>query len=145
MPVRNPPIPGELMPYIYIGLCLIIVIWVSSKLKILADTQRLAQFKLGLFVKFLGPGLVLQFEKGINQWMKVTVGAVGELVDSNVGRFEEKKGKYHDFPIAMTDSARIGSLIRITGFTSDRALCILNPDQRKTIQCEKCGHEMTLG
>jgi len=144
MSVRSLPTAGELMPYIYIGLCLIIVIWVSSTLKILADTQRLAQFKLGLFVKFLGPGLVLQFEKGINQWMRLAVGAVGELVAPDMGRFEAKKGKFFDLPVEMSDSARIGNLIRITGFTQDRALCVMNPDQRKTIQCEKCGHEMTI-
>jgi len=135
----------EIGMYIKLGLILFVVLLLTSAIKILPDNQRLALFKLGRFVKFMGPGLVIQFEKGVHTWRRISVGAVGELVDSSAGRFEGKKGKYHDFPIEMTDSARIGSLIRITGFTSDRALCVLNPDQRKTIQCEKCGHEMSLG
>jgi hypothetical protein len=72
------------------------------------------------------------------------VGDVGELIAPDSGRFPDKKDKFFDLPVEMSDSARVGNLIRITGFTQDRALCVLNPNQRKTIQCEKCGHQMSL-
>jgi hypothetical protein len=134
----------DIEKYILPGFILFIVYWLSAKIKILTESQRLAMFKLGIFMGFRGPGLVIQFEKGVHMWMRVTVGAVGELIDSGMGRFEEKKSKFFDLPVEMSDSARIGSLIRITGFSADKALCVMNPDQRKTIRCEKCGHEMTL-
>ena len=93
---------------------------------------------------FLGPGLVIQFERRIYKWKRVTVGDVGELIAPDAGRFQDKKNQSFDLPVEMSDSARIGNLIRITGFTQDKARCIMNPDQRKTIQCEKCGHQMAL-
>ena len=129
---------------IILGLILFVTIIIASTIKILADNQRMAKFKLGLFDMFLGPGLIIQFGRHVNKWKKVTVGDVGELIAPDAGRFPDKKDKYFDLPVEMSDSARVGNLIRITGFTPDRALCVLNPDQRKTIQCEKCGHHMTL-
>jgi hypothetical protein len=130
--------------YITLALILFVVLLLTSMIKILPENQRLALFKLGRFVKFTGPGLVIQFEKGVHRWTRVTVGTVGELVDSGSGRFRDHKDKFFDLPVEMSDSTRIGSLIRITGFSTDTALCIMNPDQRKTIRCEKCGHEMAL-
>ena len=129
---------------IIIGAIIIIAIPMTSAIKVLADNQRLAQFKAGRFVKFLGPGLVLQFDTGLMKWKRITVGTIGEYISSEMGRFEDRKGKFFDLPVEMADSARIGNLIRITGFTKDKALCILNPEQRKTIQCEKCGHRMAI-
>jgi len=136
--------PSDIEQYLLPAFILFITLLLLKVIKILPESQRLAMFKLGIFVKFLGPGLVIQFEKGIFQWMRIAVGAVGELVAPDMGRFQEKKDKFFDLPVEMSDSARIGNLIRITGFTQDKARCILNPDQRKTIQCEKCGHEMSI-
>ena len=129
---------------ITIGFILVVTIFIASTIKILSDNQRVAKFKLGLFDMFLGPGLIIQFGRHVNEWKKVTVGDVGELIAPDTGRFPDKKDKFFDLPVEMSNLARIGSLIRITGFTENSALCIMNPDQRKTIQCEKCGHQMAL-
>ena len=129
---------------IILGLILFVTIIIASTIKILADNQRMAKFKLGLFDMFLGPGLIIQFGRHVNKWKKVTVGDVGELIPPDAGRFPDKKDKFFDLPVEMPESARVGNLIRITGFTQNRALCVLNPNQRKTIQCEKCGHQMAI-
>ena len=129
---------------ITIGFILFVTILIASTIKVLSDNQRLAMFKLGIFVKLLGPGLVIQFGRHVYKWKKVTVGDVGELIAPDAGRFQDKKHQSFDLTVEMSDSARIGNLIRITGFTQDKARCIMNPDQRKTIQCEKCGQQMAL-
>jgi len=134
----------DLERLITIGFIVFVVGLLASTIKVLSDNQRIAKFKLGIFEMFIGPGLVIQFGRHVFKWKKVTVGDVGELIAPDAGRFPDKKDKFFDLPVEMSDSARVGNLIRISGFTKDRAQCILNPDQRKTIQCEKCGHQMTI-
>ena len=118
---------------------------VAMMIKILPESQRFALFKMGIFVKFVGPGPVFTLELSVYKYIRISVGAVGELVDSGSGRFQDSKGRFFDLPVEMGDSTQVGNLIRITGFTEDKARSIQNPEQRKTIQCEKCGHHDCYG
>ena len=130
--------------YILPAIIFLFMVLLTTKLKILPETQRLALFKLGIFRKFLGPGLVFQLANGVHRWIRVTVGETGELIAPDVGRFLAKKNAAYDIPVVITDSAAVGSILRITGFTEDKARCMMNSDQRKSIRCEKCGHEMSV-
>ena len=130
--------------YIVPIIILALIFLLSSRLKILSDSQRFAVYKLGQFAKFVGPGLILQYEKGAQKWVRVSIGTTGELVTPDMVRILEKKDKYFDLPVADMGSVNIGSIVRITGFTENKLLCTMNPDQRKTIHCEKCGHEMAI-
>jgi hypothetical protein len=130
--------------YIFPIIILVITFLLASRLKILSDSQRFAVYKLGQFEKFVGPGLIFQYERGALKWVRVSIGTTGELATPDMVRIFEKKDKYFDLPVADMGSVKIGSIVRITGFTENKILCTMNPDQRKTIQCEKCGHEMAI-
>ncbi len=72
-------------------------------------------------------------------WVKLTVGDRGELINDELGKFRDI-----EIPLQREGEISVGSRIRIQGFLEKQILVIKDPDQRRTITCEKCGHKMEI-
>ena len=108
-------------------------------IKIAAEKDRFAVFRLGRYAGLKGPGLLLKLSGSETQWERLTVGTRGELVAPGVGQFKKVQ-----VPVEIDKGVHAGSVIRIIGFTGDSVLAMLDPEQRRKVVCEKCGHEMTI-
>lgn len=86
-----------------------------------------------------GPGLVLKSPGSESKWTKIVVGDRGELVAPEVGSFKKIQ-----IPVRGDGQIKVGSIIRIIGFETNLVQIMADPDQRRTVICEKCGHEMSV-
>ena len=119
--------------YIIIGAAIAFIV---SKIRIIPEDQRRAIVAMGRFRGFKGPGVAMKWSGRDTIWSPVSIGQLGELLDSNLGRFEDVT-----IPIKVEDEAMFGDVIRIRAFEDDKACVVRNPDQKQTFLCEKCGHE----
>lgn len=108
-------------------------------IKIASDSQRFAEFVIGRFRGLRGPGLCIKFSGAEVRWYRLSTGDRGELIAPGLAKF----GKI-DIPVKADETLRVGSTVRITGFDESAVVIMYDPDQRKTIICEKCKHEMSI-
>jgi hypothetical protein len=71
------------------------------------------------------------------QWVRLRLGDKGELLSSEIARFQDK-----DIPIISSSKFSIASIVQITGFENNKIKIELSPNQTKSIKCPKCGHEI---
>lgn len=120
----------------YIVIIIIITVVLLNALKIAQEQERFAVIKLGKFYELKGPGLLLKLMGSDAEWIRLRLGERGELVSPEFGRFQNK-----DIPVIVDAGTQIGSMIKIIGFNGKKVLAHLDLEQRRTVICEKCGHE----
>lgn len=76
-------------------------------------------------------------------WVPIRVGDRGELVGNGVARFQGR-----DLPVAVGNPVPLRGFVVVTGFRGQgkesTIVVDLDPEQRRTITCEKCGHVMEM-
>ena len=117
----------------------IIFVFLASVIKIASKNQRFALFNIGNFVEFKGPGLLFKWPWSAIFWERLTVGDHGELISNELAKFKDI-----EIPIKCEGEVSIGSRIRITDFSEKHALVKKDPDLKRSIICEKCGHKMEI-
>lgn len=127
------------MPIWEILIIIFLVFLLSSAIKIASENERFAAFTLGRFKGLKGPGLVLKIPGSESKWTKIAVGDRGELVAPEVGSFKKIQ-----IPVRADGQIKVGSIVRIIGFESNLVQVMGDPDQRRTVICEKCGHEISV-
>jgi len=127
------------MPIWAIVIIIFLVFLLSSAIKIASENERFAAFSLGRFMGLKGPGLVLKSPGSESKWTKIAVGDRGELVAPEVGNFKKIQ-----IPVQVDGQIKVGSIIRIVGFESNLVQVMGDPDQGRTVICEKCGHKMSI-
>lgn len=96
--------------WILMFIILIVIVLVSTSLKIANEDERFAVFTLGRFAAFRGPGLIIT-PFAISKVCRLKVGDEGVLASSEFARFGE-----FTIPVTNTDSLAVGQAVRIDGF-----------------------------
>jgi len=123
----------------FVLIIVFLVLLLSSMIKIASENERFVLFTLGRYRGLKGPGLIFKFPGSESKWIKLSVGDRGELMAPNVGSFKKAQ-----VPVQTDGNVKVGSIVRIIGFGTDYIQAMPDPDQRRKIVCDKCGHEMTI-
>jgi regulator of protease activity HflC (stomatin/prohibitin superfamily) len=118
----------------FIFLWILLLILVSSSLKIARESQRFIVYRLGRFFGLKGPGVIFIIP-GVDKCMKINVGDRGELLAQDLARI-----KSADVPVRVEGRVEIGKTVRIQSFTEREAVVVAENVQTKEFVCEKCGH-----
>lgn len=105
-------------------------------IKIIPEGSRMATFDLVDFKQLIGPGITFINPFGAGLYQIISVGDRAQLSDS-----EHVKIKTLQIPCQTEGKIEPGQMVRISGFSANTVLTVLDPDQTKTFICEKCGHE----
>jgi hypothetical protein len=118
---------------------IIAIILLASSIKIASDHQRFAVYALGQYKGLKGPGLFVKLLGG-EKWIRISIGDRFELISPNVAKVDN-----FAVPVEADGKVPINSFIRVTGFKDNSTvLTISDANQRRTIKCEKCGHEIKV-
>ena len=117
---------------LYLLLTVGLSLWLVRVTKIAGESERFAQFKLGKFDGFAGPGLHL-----ISSVTKVVRLKVGDLGTVSGPEFVSFHGV--DIPVSSANSFTIGDSVRILSFGEDGPVLGLSAEIA-TRQCPNCGH-----
>ena len=130
--IREQDLTGD--SYIWLGLIVVITIFLATTIRVVKENERFAVNRMGRFIGFRGPGLVLKMMSH-DDWVRISSGDRGEVVAFGLAKF-----KGIDLPVEAQEPVRIGDFIRITGFSENKVLAVRDTNQTRTIACEKCGH-----
>jgi len=110
--------------------------------RVASEHERFAVIELGRFKGLKGPGVFFKFSRHL-QWLRVKLGDRGELLAPGVARIAGG-----ELPVTTNDPVSARQFVRVIGFegkgSGSRLVVELDPDQRREIQCLKCGHVMEL-
>ncbi len=121
-------------------LLIVVAAFFLSGIKIAHENQRFAVWVLGRFQGFKGPGLLMKFSgKETTTWVRISVGDRGELVAPDAVQLGDVQ-----VPMETDSNIAVGSIVRVVGFKESSLIGMPNPDQSRTITCQKCGHEMAI-
>ena len=116
------------------ALFLVLIFFLSRSIHIAQEGERFAKFLLGRFVGYFGPGLVFS-SSSLFKLCRLRVGLVGRLVSPDLAEFEGLQ-----IPVKNVDGIRIGSPVRIEGFSEDGPMLVPSESQPKTV-CPNCHHQ----
>lgn len=121
---------------LWLLLALLVILYAVFRIKIASEHERFTVHRLGKFVGFKGPGLLIKWSGTEDKWTRIIAGDRGELTDQAVA----KVNGVH-IPVELEGTGSTGQFVRIKGFLPGTAKVILDSNQARTIICEKCGHE----
>ena len=121
-----------------VGLVVVVVLagFLFAGIRIANENERFAMYAMGRFAGFKGPGLVMKMPGGGTAFVRVALGADGD-VQSN----ELVVVAGHAMPYASKGSVRVGAKIRIVGFTPT---AVQVEASQQFVVCAKCGHKNVL-
>lgn len=93
-------------------LAIAMIVLLAQSIRVASEYQRFAVFVVGRFGGFRGPGLLLKIPGSANKWVRLSVGDEGTLMGPDVARFGQC-----DIPVSSKEKIRLGSLVRIVGFS----------------------------
>ncbi|MEE9912049.1 MAG: hypothetical protein K4571_10035 [Deltaproteobacteria bacterium] len=93
---------------------LLVMLLLAVSMRVVAEQQRIALFRLGRYAGLKGPGLVMVVPY-MDRGCKIAIGDQGELMAGGTGKFRE-----FQVPVMFNDSIPAGSSIRVVGFTKER-------------------------
>ena len=115
------------------------VIYLYMTIRIAGEYERFAVTTLGRFSGLKGPGLLFRWLGGESTWTRIAIGDSGELMGPDVGRFDGL-----DLPVRYDGSLRLGTAVKITGFTETEIKVEADPSKSRAIKCDKCGQEIRI-
>ena len=125
--------------YFQLFLLVLTVYIIKQAIFICTDNERLAISLLGKMKALRGPGLVMIIpftEKAI----KVKIGDSGKVVADDMIKIKDVI-----VPISPVSKELLNKSVRISAFkgSGEHSLAVVqeNAETRRTIKCEKCGHE----
>lgn len=83
--------------------------------RVTSEHQRYVMFNIGKYQGLKGPGLVFKWPWVTIYWLRITIGDQGELIEDGLGKF-----KGLEIPIESLEKIKIGSKIRVSGFTENK-------------------------
>jgi hypothetical protein len=92
----------------------LVMLFLAFSMRVVAEQQRIALFRLGRFMGLKGPGLVMVVPY-MDRACKITIGDQGELISGGTGKFGE-----FQVPVMFNTSISTGSSIEVVGFAKDR-------------------------
>lgn len=113
-------------------LLLIVIVLLAASLKIANENERFAEFVLGRFAGFKGPGLL--FRSPTSKMVRLSIGDDGVVRNAEFVTFGDT-----DVPISSAASFRTGDKVRIDGFDSNEPRLVASSTESKH-NCPKCGH-----
>lgn len=115
----------------------------SRLIRVASENERFAVIDLGNFRALKGPGVLWKLDRSA-EWLRVKLGDRGELLAPGVARVGGS-----ELPVRTDGLVSVQQFVRVTGFEGEgsesRLVVTLDPDQRREIQCPKCGHVIELG
>lgn len=111
-------------------------VFVFRTIRISQENERFAVYVLGRFVGFKGPGLVLNTPGGNREFVRVLLGAEGEVQSKELVLLGSRA-----MPFKSESAVRVGTKIRVIGFTNS---AVEVQAQQQFVICQKCGHKNTL-
>ena len=103
-------------------LLLVLAIVIGTRIRVVPDHERYAVIVAGRFASLKGPGLVFR-GKGSSEWKKVRTGERGTIVSPETVRLAAG-----NLPARIDGDPRVGSVIRVTGFETNRVLATVDSD-----------------
>jgi hypothetical protein len=136
---------AEPMDYHLVGLAVVAVVAVavlSRVIRVASEHERFAVIELGSFKGLRGPGILLKLSTRA-EWLRVKLGDRGELLAPGVARLGGG-----ELPVRAEGQISARQFVRVARFegegTASRIVVTLDADQRREIQCPKCGHQIEL-
>ncbi len=102
------------MVFFSVILIILIVMFIFIT-RVVSKHQRFVLFNIGKYQGLKGPGLVFKWPWSANYWLRITVGDQGELIKDDLGKFNGL-----EIPIESIEKIKIGSKIRVIGFTENK-------------------------
>lgn len=104
----------------WIAVGALLVLLLVSSIRVAADGQRYAVFRLGKYVGLKGLGILVKLPGTGAQWERLSVGMRGELVTKGIGQFRGVQ-----IPVQIeADMLSPAAAIRIVGFSGDTVSAI---------------------
>lgn len=91
-----------------------IMLFLAFSMRVVAEQQRIALFRLGRFTGLKGPGMVMVVPF-LDRECKIAIGDQGVLAADAMGKFRE-----FQVPVVFTSSIPIGASITVVGFAKDK-------------------------
>jgi regulator of protease activity HflC (stomatin/prohibitin superfamily) len=126
-------------PIIAIILIVLLMIFLFTRLKIAQENERFAVHVLGQYKGMKGPGLLIKWTGSETKWSKVKADDRGKAVTHDMVRILDV-----DIPYQSVEKVKIGDYLRISGFDGEKVIVVMDPDQRGSFVCKKCGHHNIL-
>lgn len=115
------------------------VFFLATRTKVISEHQRFAVYVFGKYKELKGPGLLVKFLQ-VEDWIKISIGDRLELIAPNMAKINTLA-----IPVEVDEKTPLNSMIRVTGFKDNTTiLAILDSEQRRSIKCDQCGHEMKI-
>lgn len=123
----------------------LVVLYFFVHFRIAGEHERYALVKDGAFKGLYGPGLVFTWllTPQWGRWARVRLGDRGRLLGVGVALVAGV-----DLPVEGSGGLAAGAILRAAGFQGSgndaRVIVMADPDQRQSIRCPQCGHEVPL-
>jgi hypothetical protein len=91
-----------------------VMLLLAFSMKVVAEQQRIALFRLGRYAGLKGPGLVMVVPY-MDRGCKINIGDQGMLLAGGMGKFRE-----FEVPVVFNGGIPTGASIRVVGFAKDR-------------------------
>jgi hypothetical protein len=92
----------------------LVMIFLAFSMRVVAEQQRIALFRLRRYAGLKGPGLVMVVPY-LDRECKISIGDQGVLMADGKGMFRE-----FQLPVVFTGSIPTGATIRVIGFAQER-------------------------
>lgn len=119
---------------LYIILMIGLVYWLSTKIKIINDAERIAVIRAGVFQKFLMPGLHIVGFNSTNHLERLVLGQLGNYLGDEKAQFGGAV-----IPVKFEEELKLKHGIEISRFEKDSVW--VSPCNVRVVRCEKCGHQ----
>jgi hypothetical protein len=115
---------------------LILGIYLFLAIRVAKENERFVVFAVGRFAGIKGPGLLFKVPGGGAHWVRVDLGAEGEVQSDQLVLVAG-----HPVPYSSNGSMRVGTKVHVVGF--GQSAIAVEPMQQFFV-CEKCGHKNAI-
>jgi regulator of protease activity HflC (stomatin/prohibitin superfamily) len=133
----------DVQSIIYGLLLLLGFFWITRAVRVASDHERFAVITVGRFKELKGPGILMKLDGRATEWVRIKLGDRGKLLAPGVARFGER-----EIPVSAEGAVEAQRFVRVQGFEGEgaesRPVVALDADQRETIRCPRCGHDVEV-
>ena len=124
----------NLLSFPVIAVAVIVMVWLTSCIRVVKEDQRILVFRLGSQLGYRGPGLVFLF-KPFDDSQSIAIGEKGFLVTEDTASF-----RGITFPVKVESSAVPNQSVIIMSFEPNYAIVALDASERESFTCQFCGN-----